>query len=55
MVESQSSIKMKVGGGSGEDSVEEKEKDLDPSSNLLNVNISRNLKSFGRRNDNINF
>ena len=44
---------MKVGRGSVEDSVEKKEKDLDPSSNLLNVKISRNLKSFGRKNDNI--
>ena len=44
---------MKVGRGSGEDSVEKREKDLDPSRNLLNVKISRNLKSFGRRNDNI--
>ena len=44
---------MKVGKGSGEDSVEKKEKDLGPSKNLLNVKISRNLKSFERRNDNI--
>jgi hypothetical protein len=43
---------MKVGRGSGEDSVEEKEKDLDPSRNFLNVRTSRNLKSLGRRNDN---
>ena len=44
---------MKVGKGSGEDSVEKKEKDLGPSRNLLNVKILKNLKSFGRRNDNI--
>ena len=44
---------MKVGKGSGEDSVEKKEKDLGPSKNLHNVKISRNLKSFERRNDNI--
>ena len=44
---------MKVGRGSGEDSVEKREKDFDPSRNLLNVKISRNLKSFERRNDNI--
>ena len=53
MVISQSSKKMKVGKGSGEDSVEKKEKDLGPSKNLHNVKISRNLKSFERRNDNI--
>ena len=53
MVESQSFIEMKVGKGSGEDLVEKKEKNLDPSSNLLNVKISRSLKSFERRNDNI--
>ena len=51
VVESQLSKKMKVGKGSGEDSVEEKEKDLDPSSNLLNVRTSRNFKSLERRND----
>ena len=44
---------MKVGKGSGEDSVEKKEKDLGPSKNLHNVKILKNLKSFGRRNDNI--
>ena len=44
---------MKVGKGSGEDSVEKKEKDLGPSNNLQNVKISRNSKSFKRRNDNM--
>ena len=53
MVESQSSIEMKVGKGSGEDLVEKKEKDLDPSSNLHNVKISKSLKSFEKKNDNI--
>ena len=53
MVESQSSIEMKVGKGSEEDLVEKKEKDLDPSSNLHNVKISKCLKSFERKNNNI--
>ena len=51
MVASQSSIKMKVGRGSGEDLEEEEEKDLDPSSNLTNAKISRSLKSSVRRNE----
>ena len=42
---------MKVGRGSGEDLEEKEEKDLDPSSNLINAKISRSLKSSGRRND----
>ena len=42
---------MKVGKGSGEDLVEKKEKDSDPSSNLLNVRTSRNSKSKGGRNN----
>ena len=53
MVESQSSIEMKVGKGSGEDLVEKMEKDLDPSSNLHNVKVSKSLKSFEKKNDNI--
>ena len=53
MVESQSSIEMKVGKGSGEDLVEKMEKDLDPSSNLHNVKISKCLKSFEKKNNNI--
>ena len=53
MVESQSSIEMKVGKGSGEDLVEKKENDLDPSSNLHNVKVSKSLKSFEKKNDNI--
>ena len=53
MVESQSSIEMKVGKGSGEDLEEEEEKDLDPSSNLINAKVSRSLKSFEKKNDNI--
>ena len=44
---------MKVGKGSREDLVEKKEKDLDPSSNLHNVKISKSLKSFEKKNDNI--
>ena len=44
---------MKVGKGSGEDLVEKKEKDLDPSSNLHNVKISESLKSFEKKKDNI--
>ena len=51
MVESQSSIKMKVEGGSGEDLEEEEEKDSDQSSNLINAKISRILKRTIRRND----
>ena len=47
MVESQSSIEMKVGKGSGEDLEEEEEKDLGPSSNLINAKISRSLKRTG--------
>ena len=42
---------MKVEGGSGEDLAEEEEKDLDPSSNLTNVKISRISKRKERRND----
>ena len=53
MVESQSSIEMKVGIGSGEDLEEEEEKDLDPSSSLINAKISRSSKSSVRRNDNV--
>ena len=44
---------MKVGKGSEEDLVEKKEKDLDPSSNLHSVKISKSLKSFEKKNDNI--
>ena len=51
MVESQSSIEMKVGIGSGEDLEEEEEKDLDPLSNLINAKISRSSKRTVRRND----
>ena len=53
MVASQSSIKMKVGRGSGEDLEEKEEKDLDPSSNLTDAKISRSLKSSVRRNDDV--
>ena len=42
---------MKVGKGSGEDLEEEEEKDLGPSSNLINAKISRSLKRTVRRND----
>ena len=51
VVKSQSSIKMKVEGGSGEDLEEEEEKDSDQSSNLINAKISRILKRTIRRND----
>ena len=44
---------MKVGKGSGGDLVEKKENDLDPSSNLHNVKISKSLKSFEKKNGNI--
>ena len=44
---------MKVGRGSEEDLEEKEVKDLDPSSNLINVKISRSLKSSVRRNDDI--
>ena len=42
---------MKVGIGSGEDLEEEEEKDLDPSSNLTIVKISKISKRKERRND----
>ena len=42
---------MKGGRGSREDLEEKEEKDLDPSSNLINAKISRSLKSSIRRND----